>query len=64
MDEEMEFYGYWLYHECDCGGILTSWAQYERLHASDPLVERVSWERYKQAHEDGWDVEWTENEEL
>jgi len=58
------FYGYWLYHECDCGGILTSWAQFEQLHASDPLVERVSWARYKQAYEDGWDVEWTENEEL
>lgn len=60
----MEFYGYWLLAECDCGGILTSWDQLDLLREGCPLVERVSWKAYKKAREAGWEVEWTENEEL
>ena len=58
------FYGYWLLVEGSCGGILTSREELERLREVMPLVERVQWSEYKKAKTLGWDVEWTENEEL
>lgn len=60
----MGFYGYWLHPESCSGGIVTSRAELETLRDSDALVEQVSFAEYQKAKEAGWEVEWTENEQL
>lgn len=63
-DIDSPMYGYWLHHESECGGVIRSWRDFKKLTTSDPLVEMVSFKRYAEAYSDGWEVEWTENEEL
>jgi hypothetical protein len=55
---------YMLHPESDSGFIVHSRDQIDEVIYQDPMCVDVSLEQYQQAHANGWDVEWTENENL
>lgn len=61
--QDKPMYGYYLHAESSSGGIYQTLAE-KVEYCADGLVEEVSFEEYRKARDEGWEVEWTENEEL
>lgn len=55
---------YILHPESDAGMIVHSRDQIDQIIYQDPMCVDVSLAQYQQAHANGWEVEWTEDEDL
>lgn len=57
-------YGYWLHDESECGGIYRTVGEKAEVINGPDMAYEATLEMYREARDNGYEVEWTENEEL